>query len=399
MRLIGESRSSPRILDAYRAAVRQNAIGSDDGSWVRVGMLLEHAALLPDLERSNHLRLAADAIRAAIGEGRWHAGHPTDVRPPADGHVLQSRLRIYSEQVEDAGALDMADAFLTAYLSADPEVDSLERARVESARARLAWKRGDLDVADERYRRVGAHGRRLRSDELKIRALTGHAIVARLRGNFPAARELGRRAVALAERIGHQRLASVAHQVVMVTYASAAEFPLALEHAWKAVLSAQGEQAMTWAALGNLAQLFVDAGHPAIAMMAFRAVLRQQPPLRIELPALGGLAMAAARLRDSEALADAASEIAVRTRAGASPYDTATAMLDLARAYGVADAPGHMEACREHVLQVAIAHGFHELEHHARSLARATPRLAQAERPLPPQAKAVTGALSVLAGV
>ena len=388
-----------RVLDAYRAAAVRSAVALDDGTWAQVGTLLEHAALLAPDERGAHVHLATNTIRGAIGDVVWRAGHPTDPHAPSDQERLEGRLRVYCEVIEDAGAFEVADAIVAAYVAADVTIQPLERARVESVRARLAWKRGDLDIASERYHRVAADARRLRSDELQVRAWTGDAIVARLRGNFPESRAKGQHAVALAERAGLQRLASVAHQSLMVADAVAGAFAAAIDHAWRAFLCAQGDESMESAALGNVGQVFLDAGHPATATSAFRAVIRRQPSTRILLPALGGLAVAAARLKATDALDEARREIAVRMSAGAAPYDTATAMLDLARAYTAMHDQKRAKVFLRHAKDIARKHGFHEIGHHADALQRAPVRFPTVEQTLSPQTDRVAGALRVLAGV
>src|SRR4051812_25923546 len=103
--------SGPRpLLDAYRAASTRQAVALDDGSWLRIGTLLEHAALLPPGERGAHLEQAAQLVREVIGESSWRAGHPTDPEPPSDERSLEGRLRVYCHRIEDAGALEVADA-------------------------------------------------------------------------------------------------------------------------------------------------------------------------------------------------------------------------------------------------------------------------------------------------
>ena len=387
------------VLDAFRAAAARHAVGLDDGTWVKVGTLLEHAALLPRDERGLHLALVAIIVREVVGEAAWRVGHPTDPNVPADCESLEGRLRVYCETIEDAGALEVADAILAAYVAATGDGAGLECARVESVRARIAWKRGDLDVAGERYRRVAVRARRLHSDELRVRAWTGDAIVARLRGNFPESRAKGRRAVELAERAGLQRLASIAHQSLMVAEAVAGRFAAAIDHAWKAYLCAEGDTVMESAALGNVGQLFLDAGDPTTATTAFRLVMQRRPPARILVPALGGFALAAARLRALEELEWATTEIAVRTESGAAPYDVATVMLDLARAYATIHDRTRTEALQHRARELARTHGFHEIEHHADVLMKSVLRLTSAELSLSAQTETVAHALRVLADV
>jgi len=363
-----------RVLDAYRKtqeAVR-HAIATDDAQWVRVGALLENASLLPVDQREMHLAAVVESVRAALGPDRWAEGHRVDPVRPADDRSLAGRFRAYSEIVEDAGALGLADAMLTAWVSADPTVDVIERWRVEAVRARLAWKAGDLDAAMERYRRVAAAGSRERSDELKVRALIGQTIVARVVGNYPRSRELGRRAASLAEQCGMHRLAATAHQMLTIGHAVARDFGAALAHGWRAYLHAIGDATMESEALAIVGQLFLDMGHPLPATAAFRAIISRAPSDRILVPSLGGLAVAAGRSGDRNTVLWVKGVVASRTHAGATPYTIASTQLDLATAWEELGDVVQAAQAREIALHIAREHSFHEIAHHAEVRPRTT---------------------------
>jgi hypothetical protein len=134
-------------------------------------------------------------------------------------------------------------------------------------------------------------------------------------------------------------------------------------------------------------------------MSAFLAVIRRRPSARILLPAYGGMAVAAARLGAADSLEHARREVAAQARAGGAPYDVASAMLDLARAYVIAGHRANAEMFRHQALEIATRHGFHEIEHHSEALVRDVMRLVPQERILPPSTATVAGALRVLAGV
>jgi hypothetical protein len=366
--------STGRVLDTYRktqAEVR-GALTLDDAQWVRIGALLENACLLPVEHRRAHLDAVVAGVRMTLGPERWAEGHHVDPDRPADDRLLQGRFRTYCEVVEDAGALALADAMLSAYVNADPAVDTLERARVEAVRARLAWKAADLDVATERYRRVAMEARRERSDELRVRALIGQAIVARLRGNYPRSRECGRRAALLAERRGMRRLAAGAYQTLTVSFAVARDFGTALAHGWRAYLHSVGDPTMESEALAIVGQLFLDIGHPVPAAAALRAVVARAPADRILLPSLGGLAVAAARTGARDIVTWAQNFITSRAIGGATPYNIASAQLDLAAAWDELEVPKLAAEARRRALELALEHHFHEIAHHAEERAVVT---------------------------
>jgi len=355
-----------RVLDAYRqtpAEVRA-ALDAGDAQWVRVGALLENASLLPLDQREPHLAAATDTVRATLGVEQWAAGHRVDPVRPATDQSLIGRFRTYCEIVEDAGALMLADAMLDAYVDADPTVDVIERGRVEAVRARLAWKAGDLDAATERYERVATTGRRERSDELKVRALVGQSIVARNLGNYPRVRERAQRAASLAERRGMRRLAATARQTLTVGFAVARDFGIAVTHGWRAYLNGLGDPIMESEALQIIGQLFLDMGHPEPAAAAFRTIISRAPADRLLVPSLGGLAVAASRMGDRDTVSWAADVVALRMRAGATPYTSASAQLDFAIAWEELGVTLRAEEARRRAMTIALEHRFHEIAHH-----------------------------------
>lgn len=356
-----------RVLAAYRETQSEvrAALASDETQWVRIGALLENASLLPPEERGAHLELVIEGVLTTLGPERWAQGHRVDPVRPATDRSLEGRFRTYCEIVEDAGALTLADAMLSAYLTADASVSAIERGRVEAVRARLAWKAGQLDVATERYRRVAAAARRERSDELKVRALIGQCIVARVSGNYPLTRELARRAAMLAERRGMGRLAASAFQMLTIGFAVARDFGSALTYGWRAYLHAAGDSIMESEALAIIGQIFLDMGHPAPAAAAFRAIIARAPADRLLVPTLGGLAVAASRTGIRDVVSWVEDVIAIRVRAGTTPYTTASAQLDLATAWDELGVPARAAEARRIAFAIAHEHRFHEIAHFA----------------------------------
>lgn len=356
-----------RVLDAYRQTPEKvrATLATDDAQWVRVGALLENACLLPPDQRQVHLDAVIENVRATLGPERWAQGHRMDPFQPASDQSLEGRFRTYCEIVEEAGALALADAMLTAYVDADPGISVLERARVEAVRARLAWKRGEFDVASERYRRVARMARQEQSDELRVRAWVGEAVAARQRGNHPRSREQASKAARLAERLGMHRLAAVSYQTLTVPAAMAGDFASALVYGWRAYLHAAGEPTMESETLSNIGQIFLDLGHPVPATAAFRAVIARAPSDRVLVPALGGLAMAASRTGHRDVVEWVQREVDERTEAGATPYVVASVQLDLVRAWSELHEHERAEAARRVALAISVRHRFHEIVHHA----------------------------------
>lgn len=352
------------VLAAFREDMSRRGEASTtdlDGAWIELGTLLSHASFLMGSERDAVIAAAVRNARALLSASAWQAGHRLDPEPPDDADSLKSRVRTISEMTEDAGLMRLADAILGAFLSSHPDCDVLERGRIEAARARIAWKEGELGVARERLEYTLALSKRANSDELLIRALMGQAILARFAGNYPASYQNARAALKLAERLSMRRLAAVSHNTLLVVAAVSGRFDDAIAHGWEGFLGAEGDSILESEILGNVGQLFLDLGHPNTAIAAFKAVVGRQPHSRLLLPALGGYAVAAAMLHNYHAVDEAAAGITYHVTTAGTPYAIAVALLDLADAYGILGKITAAAKRRSDARQIADAKGFHEL--------------------------------------
>jgi hypothetical protein len=395
--------SSPKdvadVLGAYRAdqGKRGNEpFGRDDGAWVQLGLTLSHAVALPARARPAHLRAASAIARELLGDRRWKAGYRTDPEPPANDLTLSGRIRSIAEELEDAGALTLSDAILSAFVAADGSAAPIELGRVEAVRGRLAWKSGDVERAAERLRRVAAAARRLRSAELHVRELIGRVALARLAGNYPRARLLAMRAIRAAEGASLTRLAGIAHHAMMVGAGVGAAFEDSVIHGWQAYVLAGGDDRAESEVLGNVGQLFLVEGHAETALAAFRAVVARHPPERLLLPALGGMAIAAARLRDRAVVEESERAITRRADQGAPPYEAAAALLELYQARVLVGDVEIAEGHRARTLEIAAKHRYHEIVHHALQPFDAG---APTVRSLPPRVEMVATAVRMLTRV
>jgi hypothetical protein len=389
------------VLTAYATDIAhrqgEEPLTPHDGEWIAIGTLLSHARTVPVPKRERLLAQARTLIRDVLGEPLWTQGPPLDAAPSDDEHILAPRVRLLCEQVEDAGAIHLADAMVGSYLLSGDEIDSLERGRIAALRARFAWKLGDHATAFERYRRVRAIARRTGSTELEVRAEVGFAVVARLRGNYPASRRAARRAVKLGEAHGLPRLAALGHQSLMIAAVVAGDLNTALHHSWLAYGDVQGDVADEAAHLVDMAQLFLDSGHADVASAGFAAALDRVTPDRIRLPALGGAALAAARQGDVYTVQRMAATIRRTVNDGLLPYASVVGRLDIAEALETIGQPDAAEPFRHEAETVATAHHYHELVHRAqRLLATANP--SRAVQPLTPATLEIGAAVRALAG-
>jgi hypothetical protein len=389
------------VLEAYATDIahRQSdePFTPHDGEWIAVGSLLSTARTLPVPQRERLLAQARKTMRSLLGKTLWAQGPLLDAAPPSDVRSLGPRVRLLCEQIEDAGAIHLADALVGAYLLSGDEVDALERGRIAALRGRFAWKRGDHVTAFERYRRVRAIARRIGSAELEVRADVGFAVVARQRGNYPAARRAARRAVDVGESHGLVRLAAIAHQSLMVAAVVAGDLNTAVRHSWLAYANVRGDVVEEAAHLVDTAQLFLDAGHAEIASAGFAAALERRIPDRIRLPALGGAALAAARQGDVPTVRRMANAVRRAVNDALLPYASVVGRLDIAEAF---EAIGHRDAAgpfRHEAETVASAHRYHELVHRAERQP-ATARATESMQPLTPATLEIGAAVRALAG-
>lgn len=389
------------VLEAYATDIAHRRsdepFSPHDGEWIAVGSLLSNARMLPVPQRERLLAQARKTIRSLLGKQLWAQGPLLDPAPPSDARMLGPRVRLLCEQIEDAGAIHLADALVAAYLLSGDEIDALERGRIAALRARFAWKRGDHATAFQRYRSVRAIARRIGSAELEVRADVGFMVIARQRGNYPAARSAARRAVKLGEANGFTRLAALGHQSLMVAAVLAGDLNGALQHSWRAYANVRGDVVEEAAHLVDTAQLFLEAGHADLASVGFAVALEREIPDRIRLPALGGAALAAARQGDVHTVQHMADAVGRAVNDGVLPYASVIGRLDIAEAL---ETIGHLDAAepfRREAETVASAHRYHELVHRAERLP-ATTRAPETVQPLTPAALEIGAAVRALAG-
>jgi hypothetical protein len=390
------------VLAAYRTDLAQrpgaSRLAPHDEAWLAIGSLLTHSGWLTRERRVPLFTEVRRLLRETLGEDAWGRGAPLDPRPPRDELVLSPRVRALCEEIEDAGAVNLAGAILGAYLGSRDHIDGVELGRIDALRGRFAWKAGAHDIAEDHYRKVEARARRVRSAELLVRSYIGYAVIARLKGNFPASRIAARRAVSLAEPNGFTRLAALGHQSLMIAAVVAGDMNTALHHGWHAYRGVQGDPTAEAVKLVDVAQLFLDAGHVEFATAGFAAALQRHMSERVLMPALGGAAMAAARRGDADAVARMADAVRAHADQSSLPYANTACELDIAEAYIQLGRRGDAEPFRRSALAVATAHRYHELIHRAETLSSVQPRTAPAPVPLTQESHEIGEAVRQLAG-
>jgi hypothetical protein len=286
--------------------------------------------------------------------------------PPLD---LIPLVRRVADAAEQGGALWLANAMLTGLERIGDEFSGLEVGRILAQRARVARKADAADIARVLYKRVAKLGRQNGEPELTARAEIGFGVLAQVRGNLPLAARHFERAAGIAAHSTETELLWLAEHGRMVTAAKRGAFAAALRHGWTAFTVSRGNREREADMLLNLAQLAFDTGHPLPALHGFAAALKRKPGPHLTLPALGGAARAASVLGRADIVRWCADRLEVDTPSGSFAYPTASALLDVASAL-TDNLPSRARAVAERALELAERFGFHELEHHLRTLQR-----------------------------
>jgi len=363
---------------AYRADTsgRDLAFAEDDGAWIAIGTILDHASRVPDDFKR---QLVCDAVELAetivpVSELSSRAARewPGDDRTPTEIIVL------VAERAETAGCLNLAAFILDSLIDASTDLSAIQRGRVLAKRARVAWKLGEIDAATDRYRQLDILGRRIRSPELRVRANIGYVALAQMRGNYPAMEKFAKTAARLAEEAGLYALARNAYDGLTIAAGARRDVERALLYGWRVYELSLGDPVDEAAILQNIGQALLDAGHLGAARSAFIAVVSRAIPPHVLLPALGGLANASARMGDAESATWAAREVSELGKSLAPRYALAQALVECAAALVIIGETMLAESCRVAGLEMANRYEFHEIVYRGDEIEA---RRASAERP------------------
>ncbi len=361
---------------AYRAdyAARNREFGPHDGGWITVAELLQHAARLDSQQRAELLGDAVEFAQQIVGHSefvqRAEREWPDANRTPSEV------LLLLADDVQSVGALQLAAVMLDALPSADESLDDVQRGSVALHRARISWKLGDLDDAADRCRAVARLARRTRSAELHARVAMARCIIAQLRGNLPEMERQARRASRIAARHDFTRLLRDAHNILMIVAGMRLELDEALTYGWRVYEASSGEPMAEAETLQNVGQVLLDAGHPQEAIAAFSSVVARELPARFILPALGGLAVAGAVTGQRDLVEWAASEVERVGDLAAPRWSVGMALVECAAALSIIQPGSRAEALRVRAMEIAAAHGFHEMAFRAEALTSPSPAVA-----------------------
>lgn len=352
---------------AYRKDMetRKGPVGADDGSWIVISTIVGQIVHASGKDRRRFLDDAATMAAALFTPEALAFGCAYDP-PRVDRSSSIAVLRLLAERMEYAGSLNLAMCVLDGMSGILPS-DSVNSGRVLAQRARLSRKLGKNDLAIARYQHLRRKARKIRDNELLVRAWAGFMAFAQMRGNYPGFEGWCRRVVGLAERAQFKRLSGLGYQGLMVREALRHRFDEAINYGWSAFQAAEGHSRSELEVLTNIGRLFYDAGEPTAALDAFTTVFGSKPTLHIALTALGGHALACAAVGDRRGVAWAAAEATTLSEQAGSSYESTATLIDCASALRMIGDEPYASVMRARASVMAQYGGYHEFVHQASS--------------------------------
>jgi tetratricopeptide (TPR) repeat protein len=386
--------STSDVLDAYRADLSnagRSEFSDGDATWLAFGTLLQRAASLPSGDRGPYLQTAAAKIAGSIeGNGSLREAIGMLGATGDSPGALCTAVSLLAVEVEDAGAFALATAMLdfARILVGFGEVRL--QGRLLAQQARILRKIGEIELSRDLFDDVEEMGRTYGDGELIARAHLGKGVLARVRGNYPEARQEFDAVLAVAGDSPELRELRVhAHNGLLIVSAIAQDFDRALRHGAMAIAGA-GSEPLRVDLQQNLAAICYDIGQYRAALNTYLHVLAAEPPIRVRIGCFGGAAVAASRLGEAgtlDALAAAAAPLLVQR---GHEFELADMTREFADAYTYLGDVERSAAYREEALERARRGKYFEIIHRVEALTSAVARR--------PRSVALTGdALAVAA--
>lgn len=375
----------PTPFEAYRLDLGRLGIEEDlcaaDSMWLLVAHCLTRFADQPESARLDLAQRCAQALEqfaataqettedilpldeASLGELNRLIGGLQNFGDRAGQEQVAKVVVDLSTRMAGLGAYMLAHTMVGHARGAVHLVSDRTRGLMLAEQARVMRLLGHLDDAEVLYAQVHALGERGRDELLLARAAIGRGVVARVRGNYPKARQFFADALDLSERAKSAELQRLAHQGLTIAAAVAADWEEALRHGWLTLVHGAGNPEQECEALINLSHVSLEAGY---AKAALHAVLRALPAAaddHTRLPALGTAVVAAARCGERSMLECLAIKLETTVAVSSLPYETGRSLLSLARAFDEIGMPARADSIRGRAREVAEQHQFHELLH------------------------------------
>ncbi|HEY4131565.1 MAG TPA: hypothetical protein VGM50_13180 [Gemmatimonadaceae bacterium] len=371
MKKISLQPSMHAVAIAYRMDIARRGVddpfGQHDNGWLTVATLLGHAAGYVAQEHDadslllDASELAGSILRLDLAESDPEWIKHLDDRP--HGEIVR-----LTERIEHLGALNLANVMYESLTRVDPAMPALDRGRLMANLGRVRRRLGRFDESIATYRELITTAKECREPELEARAFIGLGAVAQVRGDFLELRKCGLRAMRIAKRENLSDVLRLAYQILMVASVRAQDFSLALTYGWAQYEAAGQNQANRDEGLTNIGQVLADTGNFSAARAAFARVLTRPQPPRIGLPALGGLAVAAAHLRDDETLNWSANALMREVERTSHLWEVSHALLECAIALAMVGRQVQAKECQERAAIIAERLGYQEILRRAAEL-------------------------------
>lgn len=351
---------------AYRKDLAANGrpFGERDGDWIMVGSLVERASGMSHHEAQSILAQAAAYAASAMDEKATRLAQ----REWGTTATGLEPITLLSIAEFTAGARHTSAALVDALIVHLRLTPNMALGRALAQRARSAYQFGEHELAEDLYGQVAKLGGTLASAELKARATAGYTALKHAAGNLPEYRAQAAKFLALAKESGIPFLIRNAHYSGLISAAHFKDFDDALRHGWEVYRLSAGNSDDEASALQSLGQLFLEMGDHVSARAAHAAVTRHAAPANVMLPALGGLAVAAAATGETSLANWAIAEIETFRDKVVIPHAMATALIDAAIAHRDLKRVGEARRCRDEAIALASRHRYHQLLYRAETL-------------------------------
>jgi tetratricopeptide (TPR) repeat protein len=354
------------ILDAYRADLEQAqtaTFSTDDAAWIALGTLLQRAAAMRPDDRFKYLLPALAAIPSAVTASATAVALERHRERGDLPKLVFEAAREAATTAEEHGAFAVAMLLLDQARSLIQPRDSDRHGRLLYLQARVLRKVGDLSAADRLLQELAALATASESSALSAWAYLGFAVNARIRGNYPRAREAFQAALKQCQDLPEcLEIRSHAQHGLLIACAAAGEYETALAHG-VAALHAAVDPAQAAEIRVNLAAIHFDMGDFPAALSGYLEALCAKPALRIYVSALGGAALAAAHSGHARAVIELVSRGAALLLRTNPAHELADMARELAEASWYIGDTDRFEQLRAEAAVRARSGGYFEILH------------------------------------
>ncbi len=360
------------VLDAYRADLASagtEQFADSDAAWLAFGTMLQRATGLQENDRAEYLQNGAAAIAGMTAGDSAAPSLMVLARDGSSAAVCAAAMAV-ANSAEDAGAFALATTILDCARAIIGAVDERSHGRLLAHQARILRKTGELDLSLNLYEQVADLGATYGDVELDARAHLGIGVIARIRGNYPMARQ---HFLAIldgdASTDALYELHTHAHHGLMVASGVARDFETCLRHGSLALDRARDAEHRT-ELLTNLAGICLHVGQFRAALNSFLIILAESHLPRVRLAAFGSAAIAAARLGDAQMVTRLVTAALSASGGRGHEFEYADALREFAEAYLVLGNLAESQKHSQDALRRASDGGYFEITHRLETMSQ-----------------------------